>query len=137
MASSVVEPGGTPSVQPESAECSDMSWTVTDTSKKAKKPRVEVDAHVVYIAGADINIAKINPLVIWESLTMKIGQVDRDYILGASLKVYCVTEDQKFKLLRSDNLCETNVTCSEPKIAMKSSKSDKEKLFKGVILGVF
>jgi len=57
---------------------------------------------------------KLNPLSLREQIVSMIGIVERIYISGASLKVYCTTDEQKKVLLRSTQLDDTEIICSEP-----------------------
>jgi len=61
-------------------------------------------AHIVYITGKDKNVAKMNPLELRRKIMAKIGSVERVYVSGASLKIYCSTNDQKHVLLSSTQL---------------------------------
>jgi len=62
-------------------------------------------------------VAKIDPLSLSEKIVTKLGTVERIYISGVSLKVYChycATNEQKHTLLRSTPLDDTEILCSEP-----------------------
>jgi len=87
--------------------CSD--WTAVTGKKKPRKPRMtDEEAYVAYITGVDAVIAKINPLKLREGITQLVGKVDGIYIVGESLKVlYCLSTEQKSKLLRSIQLSDT------------------------------
>jgi len=92
------------------------AWVV-QTGPKKQKPidkSAEEKAHVVYIPGTKKNVAKLNPLSLREKIGSMVGIVERIYISGASLKVYCTTDEQKKALLRSTQLDETEIICSEP-----------------------
>jgi len=85
--------------------CSD--WMAVTGTKKEKKPidrSADEHAHIAYITGKDKNVAKMNPLELCRKFMAKIGSVERVYISGASLKIYCSTDDQKHVLLSSTQL---------------------------------
>jgi len=63
--------------------------------------------------GVKAVIAKMKPLKLHERITQLVGKVEQIYIAGSSLKVYCLSEEQKSKLLSSTQLGETTIKCSE------------------------
>jgi len=118
------------------------AWTVAGASeRREKRIKYAADdraAHVVYITGMDEIITKMNPLKVREKLVLKIGSVDRIYISGKSLKVYCKNNEQRFTLLRSNKLDDINISCNEPIIGYRSGANpdSKVKQIRGVISGV-
>jgi len=94
-------------------------WTAVTSTKKRRRPRIAEDnAHIVYITGKETILAKINPLALCEKIKTKIGNVERIYMSGASLKIYCSSAEQKTTLLEATLLDDINITCSEPNIGL-------------------
>jgi len=54
---------------------------------------------------SETNVTEMNPIAIRERIIiLQIGKVDRIYLSGQSLKVYCASENQTHKLLGTKQL---------------------------------
>jgi len=109
------------------------------TNKRKQIDRSNDDtAQVVYLTGEESNVTKLNPLCIRDKIKAKYGIVDRIYLSGESLKIYCSSVEQKTAILQSVLLDDVKIRCSEPIIGLKTNyKVDvKPKTCRGVISGV-
>jgi len=97
--------------------CSD--WTAVTGTRKERRQidrSANKQAHIVYMTGIEKDVAKMNPLELRKKIMAKIWSVERVYISGDSLKIYCSTNDQKLVLLCATQLDDIEIQCSEPKV---------------------
>lgn len=94
--------------------------------------------HVVFMSGRGFNLAKKNPLLLKKALISAFGVVDRIYIAGDCIKVYCVNAAQKVAMLAADKLGDLAIKTSEPRMGFKSSAQTqtRDSVIKGVIVGL-
>jgi len=121
-----------------------MQSSVEDRWSEVRAKRVRIveedkDALIVYLAGLEVVLSKVNPLQLKQMLTLKAGgQLDKIFVTGANLKVYCANEDQRYKLLRADTLGDIKVTASEHVAGYKSAghRPEQKPKERRVITGV-
>ncbi len=99
---------------------------VEDRRQAAKAKRQAIvqedeEAHIVYVRGVNVDLTKINPLTLEESIKSTVGGVEKIFSAGNSLKVYCISAWQKTLVLSTTTLADKNVICTEKVVGFKSS----------------
>ena len=92
------------------------------------------DDYIVYIKGTEINITQVRPQIIRNAINTYFENINRIEKAGQSLRIFCVNQLQKEKLLECTKIAGIEVDCSEPRHL--SYGLPKEKKIKKVISGV-
>jgi len=98
------------------------SWADVAREKRTKIAEEDKEAFIVYLTGINQVLTKLNPLKLKDSLTTKAGgQVQKVFMAGASLKIYCKSAEQKRRLLATEKLGDVEVKGSEQAAGFRAS----------------
>jgi hypothetical protein len=133
--------GETAEVVGESSQEQQAVWTEVCSPKAARQRSIATnDKNVVFIKGKTRNIAKVNPIEAQRIIIGTLGQVDRIYIAGReSLKIICLNEAQKQRILAATVIGDIEIVASEPVRGFSQAKANKlatNQGARGVIVGV-
>ena len=112
------------------ADLSTAAAVVKDPHVAVRQKRLTITkedkaAQIVYMRGADSTLSNINPLAIQNHLKVKVGEIDKIYKAGGSLKVYCKSKDQKLLdcwLLKRWHRSTWNVLKKSSRVAVTSAR---------------
>ena len=70
--------------------------------------------HIIYVRGESIKLTACNPFTVRRDIEKSFGEVSRIECRGTSLKITCISEQQKEQILRSTHLGDVAIVTSLP-----------------------
>jgi len=85
-----------------------------------------VNVNTVYIKGVNINITKKNPTTVRSEIIKKFGQIEKIEVAKESLRVTCLSSEQKEEILQCISLTGESVECSKPRSSVNITQSVRQ-----------